>query len=176
MSVRAPPGPNLEYDHNRVLTWLQDWMSVSTNEEENLGPPPMNHYATISSLGHRSVRSAPRGYVDPDYVLLNVVDATSSERLPERSPPASEVAASVAGVTTERKPPTSFRHFRTAVHPAVVRTAWDRANSSSIATNLHPSRSISKTHSSLQRRSPHHYHRNNALLLRCVYLWHVYLC
>ncbi|XP_075528671.1 ATP-binding cassette sub-family G member 8 [Dermacentor variabilis] len=70
MSVHTPPGPNLEYGHNRVLTWLQDWMSVSTVDDENLGPSPMNHYATISSLGHRSVRSAPRDYVDPDYVTL----------------------------------------------------------------------------------------------------------
>ncbi|XP_077500584.1 ATP-binding cassette sub-family G member 8 isoform X2 [Amblyomma americanum] len=69
MSVRLPQGPNMEYDHNRVLTWLQDWMSVSTNEEEDLGPP-VNHYATISSLGHRSTRSAPWEYVDPDYVAL----------------------------------------------------------------------------------------------------------
>ncbi|KAK8783851.1 hypothetical protein V5799_009785 [Amblyomma americanum] len=68
MSVRLPQGPNMEYDHNRVLTWLQDWMSVSTNEEEDLGPP-VNHYATISSLGHRSTRSAPWEYVDPDYVV-----------------------------------------------------------------------------------------------------------
>ncbi|KAH8034767.1 hypothetical protein HPB51_002181 [Rhipicephalus microplus] len=82
-------GSNLEYDHNRVLTWLQDWMSVSTNEEENLGPPPMNHYATISSLGHRSVRSAPRGYVDPDYVsegkvLFREPDTVSSYTFPRR--------------------------------------------------------------------------------------------
>ncbi|KAH6941450.1 hypothetical protein HPB50_018134 [Hyalomma asiaticum] len=81
MSVRAPPGPNVEYDHNRVLTWLQDWMSVSTNEEENLGPPPMNHYATISSLGHRSVRSAPRDYVDPDYVRASPANRAGVVRL-----------------------------------------------------------------------------------------------
>ncbi|KAL1439394.1 hypothetical protein MTO96_010214 [Rhipicephalus appendiculatus] len=81
MSVRTPPGPNLEYDHSRVLTWLQDWMSVSTVEDENLGPPPMNHYATISSLGHRSVRSAPRDYVDPDYV---VSELASIRRLSSR--------------------------------------------------------------------------------------------
>lgn len=68
MSVRQPATRDVEYDHSRVLTWLQDWMSSSTGDEEQLdGAPANHHYATISSLGHRSVRSEPRDYVDPAY-------------------------------------------------------------------------------------------------------------
>lgn len=87
MSARPLAAPDVQYDHSRVLTWLQDWMSVSTGDEEQLGPPANHHYATISSLGHRSVRSEPRDYVDPAYVALHVSPAPVILARRRRLPP-----------------------------------------------------------------------------------------